>query len=158
VRIAGCALTAPAKCSNVSAHPLGKALWYCFADSALRFFPNTIHIGSNFDLASPSHSKMGFAPFFLVPQAKCPLCLGQFDERLAEALCDENTQHPRPGDLTVCPVCASMLLLTQDLQPRVTTRAEVSEQPPEVQYELHIEQAKRFGRKALARAASVGRN
>ena len=59
-----------------------------------------------------------------VPSAPCPGC-GQILDGAAPAN-PELTARPRPGDLTICIHCSSMLAYTDDLGLREATAEEMS--------------------------------
>jgi hypothetical protein len=63
-----------------------------------------------------------------IPEGRCLFC----GHVLNTAICDETSEHPHPGDITMCEFCATWMIFDEDLRliaPNKFMRAIIARHP-----------------------------
>lgn len=69
-----------------------------------------------------------------LPPAKCPVCCYKMDAATCITDKPSTPTLPRPGDVTVCMCCATVLFYTERMQLRKATSEELAELAADVDY------------------------
>jgi hypothetical protein len=67
-----------------------------------------------------------------IPDTHCPVC----NANLNGVSSSSEKKYPTKNDLTVCTVCTSFLIFTEDLQLRLLTTDEIADLPEEIRMKL----------------------